>query len=82
MFGDTSCAGILFGANLLPKSYKKSTTSDQGCPRGDPNQCKGVPPRGSEKQVAKKHARVGMSKKLAPKWGPKSVHVDYFDNSF
>ena len=32
----------------------KSTKSDQGCPRGGQNWSKGVPPRGSEKQVANK----------------------------
>ena len=48
-----------FGSILLLKSCKKSTKSDQGCPRGGQNWSKGVPPRGSEKQVAKKTRHSG-----------------------
>ena len=45
---------LSFGPILLLESCKKSTKSDQGCPRGGQNWSKGVPPRGSEKQVANK----------------------------
>jgi hypothetical protein len=54
-----------FGPILLLKSCKKSTKSDQGCLRGGHNWSKGVPPRGSEKQVGKKTRQSG---KQPRKW--------------
>ena len=44
--GAICCSGIveLFGASLLPKSFNKSTKSDQRCPRGDQNRSEGVRP--------------------------------------
>ena len=60
-----------FGANLLPKSSKKSTKSDQGCPRASQNRSKGRPLRGSEKQVANKCATGRNSQATGSKMGIK-----------
>ena len=72
-----------FGAILLLKSSKKVTTSDQGCPRGGQNRSEGVPPRGSEKQIAKTNApQRERIKQKAPECEPKSYGLVILGNIF
>ena len=56
---------LKLGAILLPRSFNKSSKSNQGCPRGRRHRSKGVPPRDSEKQVANKTRWPG---KRSCKW--------------
>ena len=73
---------LTFGATLLSNSFKKLRNSDQGCPSGCQHRSKGVPPRGSEKMVAKqtRHSRKVSSYLLQN--GSQHVNVDVFGMIF
>ena len=68
---------VNFGASLLPKSSKKVTKSDQGCPRRCQNRSKGVPRRGSEKMATKKHATPGNGQAKGSKMEADSENNEY-----
>ena len=70
---------LKFGANLLLKSSKKSTKSDQGCRRGGQHRSKGVPPQRFRKTGCTKNAlQRERFKQMAPTWKPTFESLEHF----